>query len=138
MSGLTKISFKQPAPGSEGAPPYSFYVERIFDAVKQVGAANSAGLFGGLVAIYYFGARSNDLMNLLKLTTAVYFVGVLLFALSYSSFATFFIYQVPWLSGNPDYKPSSWRYVSGLLFGLLSLICWLAASALAAVVLFLL
>ncbi|WP_271623401.1 hypothetical protein [Bradyrhizobium sp. CCBAU 11430] len=136
MSDKTKICFEQPPPGSEGAPPYSFYVERIFDAVKQVGAANSAGVFGGLVAIYYFGAKSAEIMNFLKLTTAVYFGGVFLFAFSYSSFATFFIYQVPSLSGSAKFKPSSWRYVSGLAFGVLSFVAWLFGSTLAAVVLF--
>lgn len=72
MADAKKVSFRQPARGEEGAPPYSCYVERIFDAVKQVGTANGSGLFGGVVAIYYFGARSPDLLIIMKIITAGY------------------------------------------------------------------
>jgi hypothetical protein len=39
MAEEVKIRYVQPARGTEGAPPYSFYVERLFDAVEQVGLA---------------------------------------------------------------------------------------------------
>jgi hypothetical protein len=138
MPDDVKISYVQPARGTEGAPPYSFYVERLFDAVKQVGTANGSGLFGGVVAIYYFGARSPELMIMLKLITALYFVGIFLFAFAYSSFASFFINQEPSLSGNASYVPGSWRYVTGLLFAVFSFVSWLFASTLAAYALFML
>ncbi|KJC60078.1 hypothetical protein UP10_15540 [Bradyrhizobium sp. LTSPM299] len=132
------MNFQQPARDSDRAPPYSFYVERLFDAVKQVGTANSSGLFGGLVAIYYFGAKSHDIMDLLKLITAVYLGGVFLFAFSYSSLASFFINQEPSLSGSPEYAPGPWRYILGLVFGAFSFAAWLIASAASGYVLFLL
>jgi hypothetical protein len=91
MLDKTKVSFRQPTRGEAGAPPYSFYVDRLFDAVKQVGTANGSGLLGPVVAIYYFGARSQEMMQLLKLVTAMYFVGIFLFSFAYSSFASFFI-----------------------------------------------
>jgi hypothetical protein len=135
MSDSAKVSFRQPARSDERAPPYSFYVERLFDAVKQVGTANSSGLFGGVVAIYYFGAKSTDLMNMLKLITGIYFGGVFLFAFAYSSLASFFINQEPSLSGSSTYIPGSWRYVSGIVFAVFSFVLWLFASAIAAVTL---
>jgi hypothetical protein len=138
MPDEAKISFQQPARGSDGAPPYSFYVERLFDAVKQVGTANSAGLFGGLVAIYCFGAKSHDLMNMLKLITAIYLGGVFLFAFAYSSFASFFINQEPSLSGSLTYVPGAWRYVSGIVFAVFSFVLWFFASAISTYVLFIL
>lgn len=138
MPDEAKVSFIQPARGSDDAPPYSFYVERLFDAVKQVGTANSSGLFGGLVAIYYFGAKSQDIMTLLKLITAMYLGGVFLFAFAYSSFASFFINQEPSLSGSSTYVPGSWRYVSGMAFAAFSFVLWLFASAISAYVLFIL
>src|SRR5450755_1073464 len=135
MANEVKLSFRQPARGDDGAPPYSFYVERLFDAVKQVGTANGSGLFGGIVAIYYFGARSSDIMNMLKFTTCMYFGGIFLFALAYSSFASFFINQEPSLSGKSDYVPGAWRYVSGILFAIFSFVLWFFASAVAAITL---
>jgi hypothetical protein len=135
MIETKKISFRQPARGEEGAPPYSFYVERLFDAVKQVGTANGSGLFGGFVAIYYFGAKSHDLMNMLKLITAMYLGGIFLFAFAYASFASFFINQEPALSGSATYVPGSWRYVSGIIFAVFSFVFWLFASAIAAITL---
>src|SRR5258708_3336935 len=119
MPDTTMVRFRQPALGDDRAPPYSFYVERLFDAVKQVGTANSSGLFGGVVAIYYFGARSPDFMNMLKLITGIYLGGVFLFAFAYSSFVSFFINQEPSLSGSSSYVPGSWRYVSGIVFAVL-------------------
>jgi hypothetical protein len=136
MRDEVKISYVQPERGTEGAPPYAFYVERLFDAVKQVGTANGSGLFGGVVAIYYFGARSPELMSMLKLITALYFSGIFLFAFAYSSFASFFINQEPYLSGNLSYVPGSWRYVSGLIFAVFSFVFWLFASGIAAYALF--
>jgi hypothetical protein len=138
MADKTKVSFRQPARGEEGAPPYSFYVERLFDAVKQVGTANGSGLFGGVVAIYYFGARSHDLLNMLKLVTGIYLGGIFLFAFAYASFASFFINQEPSLSGSSTYVPGSWRYVSGLVFAVFSFVLWLFASAIAAITLIML
>jgi hypothetical protein len=133
-----KLSFRQPPRNAEGAPPYSFYVDRLFDAVKQVGTANSAGLFGGVVAIYYFGARSHDLVILLKLITVIYLGGIFLFAFGYSLLAGFFINQEPHLSGSSTYVPGSWRYMLGALFAIFSFVLWLGASALAAIALFML
>jgi hypothetical protein len=138
MADTKTISFRQPARGDEGAPPYSFYVERLFDAVKQVGTANGSGLFGGVVAIYYFGAKSPDLMNILKLITAGYLGGIFLFAFAYASLASFFINQEPHLSGSSTYVPGSWRLVSGIIFAVFSFVLWLFASAAAAVALFML
>ena len=36
MSEKKKVSFSPPPPGDPRAPPYSFYLERLFDAVKQL------------------------------------------------------------------------------------------------------
>jgi hypothetical protein len=138
MADTKKVSFRQPARGEEGAPPYSFYVERLFDAVKQVGTANGSGLFGGFVAIYYFGAKSHDLTNVLKLITAIYLGGILMFAFAYASFASFFINQEPSLSGSATYVPGSWRYVSGILFAVFSFVLWFFGSIIAAIALIML
>lgn len=136
MPDIAKISFRQPSPGAERAPPYVFYVERLFDAVKQVGTANSSGLFGGVVAMYYFGAKSSEMANLLKGITAVYLAGVFFFAFSYTSFASFFINQEPSLSGSADYVPGSWRYLIGVCLAILSFLAWLFGTCIAAYALY--
>jgi hypothetical protein len=69
---VDKFDFTPPQKGDDRAPSYGFYVERLFDAVKQVGTGNSAGLFGAGVALYYFGSKSAEISNLLKYAAFVY------------------------------------------------------------------
>ena len=110
--------------------------DHLFDAVKLVGTANSSGLFGAGVAIYYFAARSPEIAHLLKLTAFIYFAGVFLFAFSYANFASFFINQEPSLSGLPDYVPGTWRYITGVVLAACSFVAWIIGSCAAAYVIY--
>jgi hypothetical protein len=60
-----------------------FIIERWADAIKLVGAGNSAGLFGAGVALYYFGNKPYLVLLLIKIAIGIYFLGVLSFALSF-------------------------------------------------------
>jgi hypothetical protein len=67
----------------------NYLTDKYFDAIKQVGTANSAGLFAGAVALYYFKDRTPDLVTAIKVTTGLYLAGVVLFALAYFTFIVF-------------------------------------------------
>ncbi len=128
--------FNPAAHGVDRTLSYSFYVERLFDAVKQSGTGNSAGLFGAGVALYYFGGRSAEIAALLKATAFVYFGGVFLFAFSYVFLASFIINGHPSLSGSMDYTPGRWRYWTSVALTALAFVTWLVGSGIAAYTIF--
>ena len=65
-----------------------YEVDKWLDGIKMVGTGNSAGLFGGLVALYYFKDRP-ELLHVIKVATGQYLAGVVLFAISFVSFLAF-------------------------------------------------
>jgi hypothetical protein len=67
----------------------NYLADKYFEAIKQVGTANSAGLFAGAVALYYFKDRTPDVVAAIKVTTALYLAGVALFAVAYFTFMIF-------------------------------------------------
>ena len=66
-----------------------FQVDKYFDAIKQVGTANSTGLFGGLVALYYFKDQPAAVLAAMKAATGLYLFGLFIFAAAYSAFFKF-------------------------------------------------
>jgi|tagenome__1003787_1003787.scaffolds.fasta_scaffold19558781_1 hypothetical protein len=67
----------------------AYQVDKYFDAIKQVGAANSAGVFGGLVALNYFKDKPEFIIEHVKWITAVYIAGLFAFGLAYTGFFDF-------------------------------------------------
>jgi hypothetical protein len=67
----------------------NYLTDKYFEAIKQVGTANSAGLFAGAVALYYFKERTPDVVSAIKVTTGLYLAGVALFAVAYFAFIIF-------------------------------------------------
>jgi hypothetical protein len=72
-----------------------FQVNKYFDAIKQVGTANSAGLFGGVVALYYFKNKGDLVLHYIKLATGAFLVGVIVFAVSFWAFMVFVHWYQP-------------------------------------------
>jgi hypothetical protein len=111
----------------------AYQVDKYFDAIKQVGAANSAGVFGGLVALNYFKDKPEIIIEHLKWITAVYIGGLFAFALAYSAFFDFIDRHKP--QADPATKE---MFTANLGFTLArfatmaSAVFWVAGSVLAA------
>jgi len=66
-----------------------FQVDKYFEAIKQIGTANSAGLFGGLIALYYFKDWKPPVLPVIKYTTGIYLAGLIVFVFAYCLFIAF-------------------------------------------------
>ena len=102
-----------------------------FDAVKLVGTGNSTGLFGAGVALYYFSAKSPDVLSLIKWDAFIYLVGVCLFSVAYFCLSVF-----PFIRTNPARTITNiqpWLHV-GVISAFLSFVVWWVGTICAGVV----
>jgi hypothetical protein len=78
----------------------TYQLDKCFDAIKQAGTANSAGLFAGAVPLYYFKDKQPQapLLSEIKFATELYLIGVVLFAAAYVCFISYIVRTDP----NPD------------------------------------
>jgi len=83
-----------------------FQVDKYFEAIKQIGTANSAGLFGGLIALYYFKDWKTPVIPDVKYATSIYLGGVVLFALAYCFFIAFIYSHTPTIRPDKNTPPS--------------------------------
>jgi hypothetical protein len=72
-----------------------FQVEKYFEAIKQIGTANSAGLFGGLISLYYFKDLQPQVLEAIRLATGIYIAGVMVFGIAYAIFMVFIYSHQP-------------------------------------------
>jgi hypothetical protein len=118
-----------------------FQVDKYFEAIKQVGTANSAGAFGGLVALYYFKDRTGPILTAIKYATGIYLAGLILFVIAYGLFIAFIYYHespTPPSEDKPDLFEVGRLFRSILWATIFSLVLWIAGTIAAACVLFLL
>lgn len=106
-----------------------------FDAVKLLGTGNSTGLFGALVAYYYFGTKGSTVLLLLKFTAAAYLTGVCLFTIAF-----FFLFTCSIQQYLPRIDEDRWwlSYGMALICGVASFVMWWVGTGLAVAVLILL
>ena len=102
-----------------------------FDAVKLVGTGNSTGLFGAGVALYYFSAKSPDVLSLIKWDAFIYLVGVCLFSISYFCLSVFTFMRTNPARTIANIQP--WLNV-GVVSAFLSFVVWWAGTICAGVV----
>ncbi len=118
-----------------------FQVDKYFDAIKQVGTANSAGLFGGVVALYYFRDRVGPIVYNIKFATGTYLLGVIVFAVAYGAFIAF-VHRHQSKIELPTELKDLFRAEPVFNFAIYAAIwsfgAWFAATCLAAYVLYLL
>jgi hypothetical protein len=88
-SGATKPDESAPPP-----KPIDPLTPYYFDAVRILGTGNSTGLFGALVAYYYFGKGGWLVLLFIKFTAGIYLVGVCLFTWAFHSLIRFSILQL--------------------------------------------
>jgi hypothetical protein len=109
-----------------------FQVDKHFEAIKQIGTANSAGLFGGLIALYYFKDWKTPVLPGIKYATSIYLGGVLLFTLAYCLFIAFIYTHKPTMRPTKNMPPSVFQdgpfFKSILLMTAVSLGLWIAGT----------
>jgi hypothetical protein len=66
-----------------------FQLDKYFEAIKQVGTANSAGVFGGVVALFYFKEWKTPVFPAIKCATGFYLAGLFFFVAAYCYFIRF-------------------------------------------------
>ena len=102
-----------------------------FDAVKLVGTGNSTGLFGAGVALYYFSAKSPDVLSLIKWDAFIYLVGVCLFSVAYFCLSVFTFIRTNPARTITNIQP--WLHV-GVISAFLSFVVWWVGTICAGVV----
>ena len=102
-----------------------------FDAVKLVGTGNSTGLFGAGVALYYFSAKSPDVLSLIKWDAFIYLVGVCLFSVAYFCLSVFTFIRTNPARTITNIQP--WLHV-GVVSAFLSFVVWWVGTICAGVV----
>jgi hypothetical protein len=109
-------------------PMTPYYLE----AVKILGTGNSAGLFGALVAYYYFARAGYTVLHWTTFTASAYLAGVALFTMTFFCLYAYCVWQV----GPSAEKPQApcrrklWRDAA-LTFGAFSFLAWWVGTALA-------
>ena len=103
-----------------------------FDAVKILGTGNSTGLFGALVAYYYFAKGGENVLHWTKITASAFLAGVCFFAVAFFALYSFCVWQVgpPSGQGNATSRVQFWR-ITALTAGALSLAVWWVGTGLA-------
>jgi hypothetical protein len=117
-----------------------FQVDKAFDGIKQVGTANSAGLFAGAVALNYFRHEHEVFMSI-KVATFIYFGGVLMFAVAYMAFISF-VQRHQYTAGlsehHEDLYQADTRFLCARIATALSFSLWLLGNVFAGRALYLL
>ena len=117
-------------------PMTAFQVDKYFDAIKQVGTANSTGLFGGLAALYYFRDQSAEIINAMKAASGLYLLGLFVFAAAYSAFFSFIDLHNPRPGADGDLFNADTSFRVARRATILSAMLWAIGSLVAAYVLY--
>jgi hypothetical protein len=112
-----------------------FQIDKYLDAIKQAGTANSAGVFGGIVALYYFKDHGPSILSNVKFATGVYLLGVALFAVAYYAFMLFVHHHQSKIELSAEWEGGA-IYKFAMYAAVWSFLAWALGTVLAARILY--
>jgi hypothetical protein len=107
-----------------------------FEAVKILGTGNSTGLFGAIVALYYFGSKGPAIQFWIMVAAIPYMIGICLFTAAFASLTFFAIRQTT--LGPPNHRRIETLRRWTVYYALLSFLAWWVGTVCAGRVLYLL